>query len=122
MLMFGGQVRQGIDTNWHSHAVIPKTVIDLLGLAPFGIPRVDSSASLAGRVDAKLARPVPPAFGSAITQPPAPSPTPNIQGPNPWGGPNAQALPKLVANGGATIPAPGDAVVGAKPPKLPAGL
>jgi hypothetical protein len=122
MLMFGGQVKQGIDTNWHSHAVIPKTVIDLLGLPPFGIPRVDTSASLAGRVDANLARPVPPAFGSAIVQPPAPNPTPKIKAPNPWGGPNAQALPKLVANGGATLAAPNDAVVRAKPPKLPKGL
>src|SRR5258708_2478746 len=64
MLMFGGRVRQGIDTSWHSHAVIPKTVIDLLGLAPFGIPRVDTSASLAGRVDATLAPPGPPSLRS----------------------------------------------------------
>jgi hypothetical protein len=122
MLMFGGQVKQGIDTNWHSHAVIPKTVIDLFGLAPFGIPRVDTSASLAGRVDPKLARPAPPPLGSTIVQPPAPSPKPPIQAPGPWGGPNAQPLPKLKANGGATIPAPNDAVVKATPPKLPTGL
>jgi hypothetical protein len=122
MLMFGGQVKQGIDTNWHSHAVIPKTAIDLLGLAPFGIPRVDTSASLAGRVDPKLARPVPPPLGSSIAQPAAPTPTPAIQAPGPWGGPNAQPLPNLKANGGATIQAPNDAVVSAKPPKLPKGL
>jgi hypothetical protein len=36
--------------------------------------------------------------------------------------PNAQPLPALMANGGATIPAPDDAVVSAKPPKLPKGL
>jgi hypothetical protein len=122
MLMFGGRVKQGIDTNWHSHAVIPKTVIDLLGLAPFGVPRVDTSASLVGRVDQTRARPVPPSLGSAIVQPPAPSPTPVIQAPAPWGGPSMQPLPPLVANGGATIPAPNDAVVSAKPPKLPTGL
>ena len=122
MLVFGGQVKQGIDTHWHSHAVIPKTVIDLYGLPAFGVPRVDSSASLAGRVDATLSRPAPPAFGSAIVQPPPPIPTPKIQPPSPWGGPNAQALPNLKANGGATIPAPDDAVVSAKPPKLPKGL
>ena len=122
MLMFGGQVKQGIDTDWHSHAVIPKTVIDLFGLAPFGIPRVDSSASLAGRVDPLLARPAPPPLGSTIVQPPAPSPTPAVQAPGPWGGPNAQPLPELLANGGTTIPAPDDAVVRAKPPKLPKGL
>ena len=122
MLMFGGRVKQGIDTSWHSHAVIPKTVIDLLGLAPFGIPRVDTSASLAGRVDATLARPVPPSLGSTIAQPPAPNPRPPVQAPGPWGGPKAQPLPDLTANGGAKIPAPNDAVVSAKPPKLPNGL
>jgi hypothetical protein len=122
MLLFGGQVKQGIDTNWHSHAIIPKTAIDLFGLKPFGIPRVDASASLAGRVDANLARPAPPAFGSAVVQPAAPKPTPPIQQPGPWGGPNARALPDLMANGGATIPAPHDAVVSPTPPKLPTGL
>jgi hypothetical protein len=122
MLVFGGQVKQGIDTNWHSHAVISKTAIDLFGLKPFGIPRVDTATSLAGRVDATLARPAPPALGSAVVQPAAPKPTPPIQQPGPWGGPNAQALPNLMANGGATIPAPHDAVVSSTPPKLPTGL
>jgi len=122
MLIFGGQVKQGIDTQWHSHVAILKTTIDLLGLAPFGIPRVDTSASLAGRVDPTLARPVPPAFGSTIVQPPAPQPTPPIQPPAPWQGPNVLPLPSLVANGGGTIPAPDDAVVSKQPPKLPKGL
>jgi phosphoesterase family protein len=122
MLMFGGRVKQGIDITWHSHAVIPKTVIDLFALAPFGVSRVDTSASLVGRVDQTLVRPAPPSLGSTIVQPPAPNPTPAIQPPTPWGGPNAQPLPPLVANGGKTIPAPNDAVVSAKPPKLPTGL
>ena len=122
MLMFGGQVKQGIDIHWHSHAVIPKTVIDLFGLAPFGLPRVDTSASLASRIDATLSRPAPPPFGSTIEQPTAPNPSPAIQAPAPWGGPTAQPLPPLVANGGATIPAPTDGAVSAKPPKLPQGL
>jgi hypothetical protein len=115
-------VKQGIEVSWHSHAVIPKTVIDLFGLKPFGVPRVDSSASLAGRLDPALTRPVPPALGTTIVQPPAPSPTPPVQSPLPWGGPSAQPLPDLRANGGAKIAAPNDAVVRAKPPKLPAGL
>lgn len=95
MLMFGGQVKQGIDTSWHSHAAIPKTAIDLFRLAPFGISRVDSSASLAGRVDPGLARPAPPPLGSTIVQPPVPNPAPTMQAPGPWGGPNAQPLPAL---------------------------
>jgi Phosphoesterase family len=122
MLMFGGQVKQGIDTNWHSHAVIPKTVIDLLGLGAFGVARVDGSATLAGRVDPTLVRPLPPPLGSPIVQPSPPTPAPPVQGPQPWTGPNAQPLPNLVANGGGSIPAPADAVVRAKPPKLPPGL
>ena len=122
MLMFGGQVKQGIDTNWHSHAVIPKTVIDLLGLGPFGVARVDGSATLAGRVDPTLVRPLPPPLGSPIVQPSPPTPAPPVQGPQPWTGPNAQPLPNLAANGGGTIPAPDDAVVRANPPKLPPGL
>jgi hypothetical protein len=121
MLVFGGHVKQGIDTNWHSHAVIAKTVIDLFALAPFGVPRVDTSVTLVGHVDPTLARPVPPPFGSAIVQPPPPNPTPVVQPPAPWDGPNAQPLPPLVANGGKTIPAPDDAVVSAKPPKFAHG-
>jgi hypothetical protein len=62
--------------------------------------------------------------GSLLTTPPLPDPQhePPIQAPGPWRGPNAQPLPNLVANGGATIAAPDDAVVSTKPPKLPQGL
>ncbi|HEY6794512.1 MAG TPA: alkaline phosphatase family protein, partial [Kineosporiaceae bacterium] len=42
LIMFGGRVRQGIDERWHSHASIPKTISDLLGLPAIGIPRVDT--------------------------------------------------------------------------------
>src|SRR5262249_29693570 len=28
LILFGGHIRQGIESNWHSHACIPKTVID----------------------------------------------------------------------------------------------
>ena len=38
LLMFGGKVKQAIDAEWHSHARIPKTVIDLLGLPPWAYP------------------------------------------------------------------------------------
>lgn len=121
LLMFGGTVRQGIDPEWHSHACIPKTVVDLFGLPPFGVPRVDTSRSLAGRVDPTLRRPAPPAFGSTIVQPTAPNPTPTPVPPQPWNGPNAQPLPALIANGGKTIPAPDDATVSKNPPRGLAG-
>jgi len=61
-------------------------------------------------------------LGTTIVQPQPPNPVPPIQPPIAWPGPTAQPLPDLVANGGATIPAPNDAVVRAKPPKLPTGL
>jgi hypothetical protein len=121
LLMFGGHIKQGIESTWHSHASVPKTVIDLFSLPAFGVPRVDSAPSLAGRVDATLSRPQPPAFGTTITQPAPPKPTPTPVPPGPWGGPNTQPMPPLVANGGATIPVPADGTVSKSPPKLPPG-
>src|SRR6185436_6834083 len=69
LIMFGGKVTQGIDPEWHSHASIPKTIIDLIGLPAMGVPRVDTAPSLAGHVDTALSRPLPPAPNSTITQP-----------------------------------------------------
>jgi hypothetical protein len=119
LIMFGGAVEQGIDNAWHSHASIIKTVIDLLGLPVFGVPRVDSAPSLAPRVSNALQRPTPPAFGATVVQPKAPSPTPKPKVPAPWSGPLGVLMPPLVANGGKTIPAPTDGLVSPKPPKPP---
>jgi len=76
LLMFGGKVKQGIEAQWHSHACIPKTIIDVFGLPAMGVPRVDSSPSLVDLVDSSLTRPLPPVPGSTIVQPPAPHPCP----------------------------------------------
>jgi hypothetical protein len=122
LIMFGGHVVQGIERSWHSHACIAKTVIDLFGLPPFGVARVDTSASLLARVDATLTRPQPPAYHSAIVQPAPPQPAPSIPAPPAWIGPTAQPLAALTANGGVSLPAPDDAVVSAKPPHRPKGL
>jgi hypothetical protein len=119
LIMFGGQVAQGIDNAWHSHASIIKTILDLFGLPPFGVPRVDGAPSLAGRVSGALKRPQPPAFGTAVDQPAPPIPTPTPQPPPPWTGALGVALPPLIANGATTIPAPTDGVVSSKPPKAP---
>ena len=119
LIMFGQTVKQGIESEWHSHASLLKTVIDLFGLDTFGVPRVDDAPSLAGRVDATLQRPQPPAFGSTIVQPPPPNPTPNPVRPAPWAGPNAKPLPDLVGNKGKSIPAPRDGLVRPQPPQLP---
>jgi hypothetical protein len=119
LIMFGGAVKQGIDNSWHSHASIPKTIIDLFGLKAFGVPRVDHAPSMAGRVGSAQLRPVPPALGTKITQPKAPTPRPKPVPPPPWQGPLGQPMPALVGNGGKSIPAPTDGVVHPKPPPPP---
>jgi hypothetical protein len=119
LLVFGGRVVQGVESEWHSHASIAKTIIDLLGLPAFGVPRVDTAPSLAARVDtAGPVRPAPPAYGATIEQPPPPA-APQQSPTGPWTGPNEQPLPDLIANGGKTIPAPADGTVARTPPKLP---
>jgi hypothetical protein len=120
LIMFGGKVTQAIDPQWHSHASIPKTIIDLLGLPAMGVPRVDTAPSLAGLVDPTLTRPVPPAPGAAITQPKAPRPKPKPTPPDPWPGPLNQPMPELVTLDGSTLPAPTDGPVHPKPPKTTA--
>jgi hypothetical protein len=119
LLMFGGSVVQRIDPQWHSHASIPKTIVDLLGLPALGVPRVDTAPSMAGFIDAGLSRPEPPAPGSSITQPTPPSPTPAPVEPDPWPGQLDQPMPALVTLDGSALPAPTDGVVRAKPPKPP---
>jgi hypothetical protein len=119
LVMFGGRVLQGIDNTWHSHASIPKTILDLFGLKPFGVPSVDSAPSLQARVSATAHGPQPPAFGATIVQPKAPVPTPRPVPPAAWHGPLGQAMPKLIANHGKTLSPPSDGVVRPQPPKPP---
>src|SRR5215469_14212457 len=75
LLVFGGQVRPGIDSRWCGHASIPKTAIDLLGLPALGVPRVDDDPGLADLVDpSRPANPPPLAYPGPVQIPPAPSP------------------------------------------------
>jgi len=80
LLMFGGRVKAGVDSRWNSHVSIGKTVLDLLGLPPLGVVRLDDAGSLADLIGPAASTPPPPAFGAAITQPApptrAPTPTP----------------------------------------------
>jgi hypothetical protein len=119
LLMFGGKVTQAIDPEWHSHASIPKTIIDILGLGRFGVPRVDEAPTLAHLVDATLNRPHPPVPGTTIIQPTAPVPTPMPKQPKPWAGPTDELMPPLVTRDGSIVPAPTDGIVKTTPPKPP---
>jgi hypothetical protein len=121
LIVFGGQVVQGIDSAWHSHASIAKTAIDALGLPPLGVTQVDSAPSMIGRVNPTLVRPPPPAYGSTIVQPPPPSPPPTPVPPGRWPGSLNVPMPPILLNGGGTLPPPSDAVVRAAPPHLPIG-
>jgi hypothetical protein len=119
LLMFGGQVQQHIDTQWHSHASIVKTVIDLLELPALGVPRVDTAPSLAHYVDASLSRPAPPVPGMTVTQPTAPATPPDVDPTAAWKGPLRQPMPALTTLDGSAVPAPTDGLVHTRPPTPP---
>jgi hypothetical protein len=106
--MFGGPVRAGIDSRWNSHVSIGKTVLDLLGLPPLGVPRLDDAPSLADLVDTSLSHPLPPAFGTTISQPapPSPTPAPAPLPPPPAGG--SVAVGPVLLRDGSTLPPPND--------------
>ena len=119
LIMFGGKVSQQIDPEWHSHASIPKTIIDLLGLPPMGVARVDEAPSMAHLVQDSLSRTPPPPPGSVITQPVPPSPRPTPVEPTAWAGALDQPMPRLVTRDGKGLAAPTDGIVHPKPPRPP---
>lgn len=108
LLMFGGPVKAGIDSRWNSHVSIGKTLLDLLGLPPLGVPRLDGAPSLADLVDASASNPPPPAYGTTITQPTPPHPAPKpAPVPPPPAGKSAPVGPVLLRDG-STLPPPND--------------
>ncbi|MFL6163669.1 MAG: alkaline phosphatase family protein [Jatrophihabitantaceae bacterium] len=109
LLMFGGPVRTGIDSRWNSHVSVGKTVLELLGLPPLGVPRLDDAPSLADLVDAAgTASQPPPAYGSTIGQPAPPMPTPEPRPlPSPPVSVSAPVGPVILRDG-STLPPPDD--------------
>jgi hypothetical protein len=104
LLMFGGPVAAGIDSRWCSHASIPKTAIQILGLPDLGVARVDDDPGLADRINWNRRAPVPPSFGTTITPPAAPATPPAAAGALPPYPARAPVpLPPVVLNGGATV-------------------
>jgi hypothetical protein len=110
LLLFGGRVKPGIDPRWNSHVAIPKTALQLLGLPPLGVPRLDDDHGLADLVDTSAApahfAPAPPAYGSTVTQPAPPSPTPAPLPPAPVAKPTT--VGPVLLRGGSTLPPPND--------------
>jgi len=109
LLMFGGPVTPGIDSRWNGHTTVGKTVLDLLGLPPLGVPRLDNAPTLADLVDTG-AKPsaAPPAYGTTITQPTPPSPatTPTPVPPPP--SPGSATVGPVLLRDGSTLPPPND--------------
>jgi hypothetical protein len=116
LLIFGGQVKPGIDSRWCGHASIPKTAIELLGLPALGVPRVGQAPSLVDLIDpTRTPNPAPPSHGSVVALPPPPTPpvTPNPTPPPPAAGP--QPVGEIILRDGTTLPSPNDAPLPQQP-------
>jgi Phosphoesterase family len=108
LLMFGGCVAPRIDSRWCSHVSIPRTAMQLLGLPALGVPRLDNDKGLTDLVSSTPATPKPPAYGSKITLPALPKPTPPVQ---PLPAPpvkKAAPIGPVLLNGGGQLPPPND--------------
>ncbi len=108
LLIFGGHVKPGIDSRWNSHVSVGKTVLDLLGLPPLGVPRLDDAPSLADLIDPATSVPAPPRFTATITQPAPPAPTPPVTPLPP--SPVSEPVPvgPVLLRDGSTLPPPND--------------
>jgi hypothetical protein len=109
-------VKPGIDSRWCSHVSIPKTAMQLLGLPALGVARLDDDSGLADLVDpSRTPTPAPPAYGSSLTIPPAPSPpvAPKPTPPPPSTKP--VPVPPIVLRDGSTLPPPNDAPLPQQP-------
>jgi Phosphoesterase family len=108
LLMFGGPVKAGIDSRWNSHMTIGKTVLDLLGLPPLGVPRLDGAPSLADLAQTSVSNPPPPAYGSTISQPAPPDPTPDPAPAPPPPADSSVPVGPVLLRDGSTLPPPND--------------
>jgi Phosphoesterase family len=114
LLVFGGRVRAGIDHRWCSHVSIPKTALQLLGLPPLGVSRLDDDPGLVDLVDVTpgaASSPLPPAYGSTITQPSPPDPAPDPTPPPPSPVDEPQPVGPVVLRDGSTLPPPDDVLI-----------
>jgi len=119
LILFGAHVRAGIDSRWCSSASVPKTALQLLGLPPLGVARVDRDKGLADVVDPTVTIPEPPAFGGPIRIPRAPSPAPKPRPRPPPPRAKPVPVPRVVLRDGSTLPPPFDVKLPhqPKPPK-----
>jgi hypothetical protein len=111
LLMFGGRVKPGIDSRWCSHVTQGRTALQLLGLPPLGVPRLDDDPGLADLVDLTPRAPIaptPPPHGSTVTQPTPPNPTPAPHPLPPPPSATSQPVGPVLLRDGSTLPPPND--------------
>jgi hypothetical protein len=114
LIVFGGRVGRVIDSRWSSHAGIARTAMELLGLPPLGVPRVDDDPGLADLVLSAPATRPPPGLGQAIRLPTRPRPAPRPHPLPPPPGPPAP-VPAVRLRDGSTLPPPDDAPLPRQP-------
>jgi len=119
-IIFGGPVKQGVDSRASYQGGIGRSAADVLGLGQLGVPIFDKAPSLADRIDLKLSTQPPPVFGQPLVQPTPPSPPIPPQPLGAWPGPLDQPMAPIILNGGVTQPPPTDGIVRPNPPKPPA--
>jgi phospholipase C len=108
LIMFGGQVRPGIDHRWCSQTSVLKTAMQLLALPAIGVGRVDRDGGLADGVDPALRVAPPPAPGQPIPIAPRPSPPRKPTPPPPPPVSKPVAVPPVILRDGGTLPPPHD--------------
>jgi hypothetical protein len=108
LLMFGGNVKTGIDSRWCSHVSITKTAIQLLGLPKLGVGRVDSDPGLVDLVDQGVSMATPPAFGSRAVAPQPPQPPRRPHGLPPYPAGTPVLVPNVVLRDGTSLGRPND--------------
>jgi hypothetical protein len=83
-------------------------VLDLLGLPPLGVPRLDNAPSLADLINPNPSVPVPPAFGTSIAQPTPPNPVPDPNPVPPAPADTSAPVGPVILRDGTTLPPPDD--------------
>jgi hypothetical protein len=83
-------------------------VLDLLGLPPLGVPRLDEAPNRANLVADTPATPPPPAYGNTITQPTPPKPTPDPRPLPPPPSTTSVPVGPVLLRDGSTLPPPND--------------
>ncbi len=114
LILFGGPVGSVIDPRWCSHVSITKTALQLLGLPPLGVPRVDDDPGLVDLVSDHPVTPPPPPAPAVAPLPPVPQPAPTRHPLPPAPTTASVPTPRCILRDGTTVAPPDDVPVPAR--------